>query len=70
MTKRKLIFNIYEDLPQNERNKPITNHHLALVLKEIPFRGAIRFSLSDGNKLMASRHDYVKNETYDVYWDT
>lgn len=69
MAKRKLIFNIYEDLPENKGGKPITKEHLAIVLKEIPITGAVRWTLADGSHLMAVKHDYVKNETYDVFWD-
>ena len=69
MAKRKLIFNIYDELPKGKGNKPITKEHLALVMKEIPITGSIIWTLADGNKLMASKHDYVKNETYDVYWN-
>lgn len=68
MTKRKLIFNIYEDLPLSKEKKPIKNEHLAIVMKELPITGAVRWTLADGSKLMTAKHDYVKNETYDVYW--
>lgn len=68
MSKRKLIFNIYEDLPQSNDKKPITKEHLAIVIRELPITGAVRWTLADGSKLMAAKHDYVKNETYDVYW--
>ena len=67
MAKRKLIFNIYDDLRYG-RSKPITSAHLAHVISEIPFKGAILWTLADGSKLMAAKHSYVKNETYDIYW--
>lgn len=64
MERRKLVFNIYD-----REKHPITNELIKIVMEEIPFQGAIMFTLKDGRKLMASRHDRVKHETYDVYWN-
>ena len=65
---RKLVFNIWEELPQINEKKPISKEHLRMVLDELPITGAVRWTLADGSKLMAVKHDYVKNETYDIYW--
>lgn len=65
--KRKLIFNIYEDLPEGGR-KEINKDLLSMVVNQLSIKGVVRWDLNDGTHLVASRHEYVKNETYDVYW--
>ena len=65
---RKIIFNLYEEQPRNKGKREITTNIITKVAEEIPFNGVIIMTLSDGSKIAASRHDYVKNDTYDIYW--
>lgn len=72
---RKIIFNLYEEtndyansLCKDYTHKPISRHILNKVVEEIPFEGVVIMTLSDGSKICAAKHDHVKNETYDIYW--
>lgn len=68
MKSRKLIFNIYENYLHGSK-KEITPELLVKVCCELPIKGSVMFTLGDGSRLMVSKRDYVKNETYDVYWN-